>query len=30
MLFLNFKEVDAHEDIERIAKENDDKSMGIT
>lgn len=30
MLFSNFKEVDVHEDIKRIAKENDDKSMGIT
>lgn len=30
MLFPNFKEVDVHEDIERIAKENDGKSVGIT
>lgn len=30
MLFPNFKEVDVHEDIERTAKENDGKSMGIT
>lgn len=30
MLFPNFKEVDVHEDIERIAKENDGKSIRIT
>lgn len=30
MLFPNFKEVDVHKDIERVAKENDGKSMGIT
>lgn len=30
MLFSNFKEVGVHEDTERIAKENDDKSMWIT
>jgi len=30
MLFPNFKEADVHEDTERIAKEIDDKSNGIT
>lgn len=30
MLFPSFKEVNVHKNIERVAKENDGKSMGIT
>lgn len=29
MLFPNFKEVDVHEDIEKIAKENDDNQWEL-